>query len=306
MLDAADAWVRHLYRPKRVLFSGNQPPFTAFWTPHFVTQQCFDVPKNVLLASRAHRDRETPDGKDLLTLVTPDNDGNVIREESFGGDGATLGTNGSPCSISPTHTTGSYWLDHTFTDATNHYTRTSQYKDTAGNATGSLNFYSSDNDFDETSGRLLRSRDTAGIETSYEYDTSGRITWITPGAGHGAWIQYEYELASTSPSGRAQVTITQRENGSTTGVLTQAIIEYDALGRVFRERRLLKDGTWSTTDTRYDFAGRKNKVSVTAAWSGHGVAPSKWTTTTYDAFGRPLTVTTPDDKTTTSPTPAPA
>ncbi|MGZ5446428.1 MAG: hypothetical protein ACXW5U_32325, partial [Thermoanaerobaculia bacterium] len=91
----------------------------------------------------------------------------------------------------------------------------------------------------------------------------------------------------------------QRPNGSTTVALARNSVEYDGLGRVYRENQLLADNWWNTTDTRYDHAGRKWKLSSTESWVSDTASPSNWTTTTYDAYGRPLSVVTPDGKSTT-------
>lgn len=298
MLQGSDAWVLGTDSGRQVgIVTGT--PMNWVFDPLTVTQNCFDVARNFLLRRRTLvDDAETPVGKDLLAVYTADSDGNLAREEYFGGDSASLSQVQNPCAVPTPHATGTFWIDHSVVEATGHYTRRTQYKDTFGAASGTLNYYVRDTDFDQHTGRPWKSRDSAGIVTTFDYDALGRLTWVKPDSGHGAWTEYEYRPATTSSSGRAEVAVRHRPNGSTTGVLAESLIEYDALGRIFRERKRLQDGSWSTSDTRYDHAGRKAKVSVTTAWGGHSAEPSRWTTTTYDAFGRPLTITTPDAKST--------
>ena len=282
MLNASDPWVLGTYTSQTTTEGG----ITAY------SQACFDVARNFILRSRVMKS-STAGINDLLTVHTPDADGSLIREEWFGGDTQTLST-ASLCSMAlPAHTAASFRIDHTYQYGTR---RTSQYKDTAGGTTGGLGFYTLDVDIDPSTGLPSRSRDTAGLYTDYTYDALGRLTWMKPQSG--AWTQYDYRLAMNLAKGRSEVAIYQRPNGSTTSALARHSYEYDGLGRLYREARLRADNWWSFTDTRYDHAGRKAKVSSTESYVSDTAEAFNWTTTTYDPYGRPLLITAPDGKTT--------
>ena len=286
MLGASDPWVLGTSMWQRITENSVKARIDT----------CYDKSTGFLLRKRSLKSGETVGGNDLLSVYTPDSQGNLAREEHFGGDGQTVST-ASLCSMAlPAHTATSFRIDHTYQYGA---LARSQYKDAAGGTTGGLGFYTVDVDVDLSTGLPTRSRDVAGIYTDLEFDTLGRITWTKPQAGHGAWTQYDYRLAANLASGRAQVAVYQRPNGSTTGVLARNSVEYDGLGRVYRENQLLADNWWNTTDTRYDHAGRKSKVSSAESWVSDTASPSNWTTTAYDAYGRPVSVTTPDGKVTT-------
>ena len=282
MLNASDPWVLGTYTSQ----STSEGGITAY------TQACFDVARNFLVRSRVLKG-STAGLNDLLSVNTADADGNLVREEWFGGDTQTLST-ASLCSMAlPLHTAASFRVDHTYQYGVR---RTSQYKDTAGGTTGGLGFYTLDVDVDASSGLVTRSRDTAGLYIDYEYDSLGRLTWTKPQSG--AWTQYDYRAAMNQARGRSEVAIYERPNGSTTSALARNSQEYDGLGRPYRQASLRADNWWSIADTRYDHAGRKAKVSSLESYVSDSTPASNWTTTTYDPYGRPVVITAPDGTTT--------
>lgn len=277
-LNASDPWVLGTYTSQ----STSEAGVTAY------TQACFDVARNFLLRSRVLKG-STAGLNDLLSVYTADADGNLVREEWFGGDTQTLSTS-SLCSMAlPAHTAASFRVDHTYQYGIR---RTSQYKDTAGGTTGGLGYYTVDVDVDPSTGLITRSRDVAGMYTDYEYDSLGRLTWTKPQSG--AWTQYDYRAAMNQTRGRSEVAVYQRPNGSTTAALARHSQEVDGLGRPYREAKLRADNWWSIIDTRYDHAGRKSKVSSSESYVSDSTPAANWTTTTYDPYGRPVTITTPD------------
>ena len=293
MLSANDAWVLSTYTGTRVTENGIAATAKA----------CFDPQKNFLVRERLYKSG-LAGSADLLTVYTADAHGNVAREESFGGDHQTISTAALCTMAPPAHSAYSFRTDHTYEHGA---LKTSQHKDTAGGTAGGLDFYVVDNDIDQSTALISAVRTasgstagtaTAGFYTSYHFDALGRLTWIMPQAGHGAWTQYDYRQAANLNSGRAQVAVYRRPNGSTTGVLARNSIEYDGLGRIYRENELTADGWWNTKDTRYDHAGRKLKVSSTESWVSDTAQPSNWTSYTYDAFSRPVSITSADGKVT--------
>ncbi|MCP4683921.1 MAG: hypothetical protein GY867_00600, partial [bacterium] len=165
--------------------------------------------------------------------------------------------------------------------------RSSQYYDENGVA---LAFRSLDLTIDQSTGLVRESRDMAGLVTLYERDEMGRLTWVKPEVGHGAWIQYVYTRA-TSSTAPAKVEILHRPNGSETATaLARSAIHFESFGRVWKEQRLMPGVGWSSRETRYNGMGWKSQVSEYSADT-----PAGWTRyLDYDPFGRPRTIRPPD------------
>jgi len=125
------------------------------------------------------------------------------------------------------------------------------------------------------------SRDSAGLATTYEYDTLGRLTAVLPAAGHDGRTRYFYTRA-TSSSVLAKVDI-HHQNNAGTATLAESRILFDALGRVWKEEQRLPGG-WSTRETLYDGLGQKSYVSEQGTL-GEGTSFQE-----YDPFGRPRRV----------------
>jgi YD repeat-containing protein len=84
------------------------------------------------------------------------------------------------------------------------------------------------------------------------------------------------------------------ESNSGNGLKSVAL--YDGLGRMWRVAGY-EGSTWAIKDTKFDGLGRVSQVSnpYRAADPGSASPPSGlWTTTEYDALGRPIKGTTPD------------
>ena len=87
---------------------------------------------------------------------------------------------------------------------------------------------------DSNTGLVRRSRDAAGVETVFVYDTLGRLTSRRP--ADTAWTDYSYQLPTqASPGLLPIVTIKDCPNGQTgcsgATLLTWQRYDYDALGR---------------------------------------------------------------------------
>ncbi len=96
---------------------------------------------------------------------------------------------------------------------------------------------------DSKTGWITSSRDTAGLQTSYLYDSLGRPTSITaPG---------ETVTAVSYPS--PVQTIATRNGGP--GLSTYEEYDYDGLGRTVRERRLMPGSRYAKRYTKFDPAG---------------------------------------------------
>ncbi len=259
---------------------------------------CFDPATGFLERRRMLKNSTARSADDLLVVYSdqPPYDGNVDREEYYGGDGGGLAT-GNLCSLALP--APSYRIDHSYEYGA---LKSSRYVDAAGAA---LSFSLVDRAIDPNTGYVRASRDTAGIQTDFEYDTSGRLTWERPSAGHGAWIEHRYFRRGSLDYARVETY--RRPNGSTSGVLARESLRFDDLGRPFLEKRLLADGTWAQRKTVWDAMGRKVWVSE---WYPNATPDAAMSKTVYaycgdhdwdpntpeacDPFGRPLRITPPD------------
>lgn len=245
------------------------------------TQTCYQGQTGFLAWTRTHRNGSGPQATDVLTVFTRDGQGNVTREEHYGGDSGGLPATSQTgsCTLSGLPTTD-YRIDHGYQSGSR---RASQYTRANGTA---MPFFSLNLAIDASTGRPVSSTDPAGIATSFEYDGLGRLTWSKPASGHDAWTEYAYAKA-TSSSALAKVTIRRRANGSKTGaVREEAEIGFDAFGRVSQDRKKLPGGVWATVATRYNAMGWVFDVSERMAGT-----PTKGTRhLDYDPFGRPRTI----------------
>jgi RHS repeat-associated protein len=239
---------------------------------------CFEAPTGFLLRQRALKG-SSEGANDIVQRFTRDTAGNLTGQESFGGDTQSLGTT-SLCSL--TLPANQYQVDHTYVYGTR---ATSQHS--------TMSFKSLDQDIDLNTGLPKTSRDTTGLATGYTYDSSSRLTWVTPAAGQGGKTQYAYANA-TSNSALANVSIKNWNNAGTTQ-LAASEIDFDAFGRAWRSKQLLANGDWSIQDTLYDAMSRKTSVSETQGLAELLAGTSqKKTTFTYDGFGRPIVISPPD------------
>jgi YD repeat-containing protein len=231
--------------------------------------------------------RGGPLSNDLYTFYTYDDSGNRIEEKVAGGDAEPLsGSGGSPCDA-PASVPYKIAYQYAFGVG-----RESKYE--------GVSFKSVDLDIEPATGRAIASRDAAGVRTTYEYDNMGRVTAMRPTGS--AWTQYVY--TSASPASPAAVTVYQWRASAAPilgSELTSARFYYDGFGRVIQQSRKMPE-TWSTVWTDYDVLGRKTlETTAQATFTGHFAsrptfAPStRWA---YDALGRTISVTQPDNKAT--------
>lgn len=236
------------------------------------------------------------DAHDLLTYFCRDSYGNVTSERHFGADGSSIASQN--CNATPSYAAGEYLINHEY----------SGYGPRTKSSYGGLSptMYFLDQTIDR-SGTPSSSRDTSGLQTNYGYDVLGRLTSVTPPGA--AWSEYVYKLPGETYNSTTvslpTVFVNVRGAGTTTSdpLLRQEKYEYDKLGRLIRQSHLGPDGNWSATQTSYDGVGRKLSVSEpestgTSAPTSPLTATLK-TTYTYDEFGRPTQVQSPDNSVTT-------
>ena len=215
---------------------------------------------------------------DLLTRFDQTG-GNITTERYFGGD-IQDASQWALCSA-PT-ASPRYQINRTYTFGS---VATEQYNGAP--------FYTSNSTIDPNTGFVATSNDTAGVSTTYNYDLDGRIVAARPTGA--AWTAYRYWRPGEQTTGAAAaVDVTDCGNGISTcasgssAFLRQQRVEFDAFGRVAREKRLLATGQFNTRETKYDALGRKSFVSEVV--EDNGTSPTVGTSFTYDAFDRPLTI----------------
>jgi RHS repeat-associated protein len=232
---------------------------------------------------------------DVLVVYTPNSEGNVEREEYYGGDGGGLSTTAAVCDVSPG--TSDYRIDHGYSFGVRD---SSFYVNGSGTP---LSFYTLKQSIDFSTGLATSSESEAGppsggnpaiagLVTSYEYDSSGRLTWAKPAAGHGAWVNYRY--TTDEDTGRRTVKVEHHLNGdqTTNGVIAEENSVVDDLGRLWLHRQRMPDGTWSEQQMLYNGMGWKASVSEVAAKGAANVAVTQHTD--YDPYGRPRKIIHPD------------
>jgi len=242
---------------------------------------CFDSATGFLDRVRTLKTGTTRGPNDLLAVFTRDTSGNRIRERYFGGDTQSLDTSGDCAFALPAD---QYAIEHTYQFGT---LKTSEYLDAAGTP---LSFKSVDQDIDLNTGLVRASRDTAAIQTDFEYDAMGRMRHSRPVSPHDGWTEFVYTRA-TLPTSLARTNTYRRANGCGGGgcaTLAQSETRYDSFGRLSEERTLMSSGSWSARVTTYNGQGWISTVSEL------GSPGSVTQYLNYDPFGRPGIIRPPD------------
>jgi RHS repeat-associated protein len=255
--------------------------------------------KPFILRKRVFTSGTSASATDLVSVYAHDSGGNTYLQQDYGGDTQSLGTT-ALCSLS-LPSTDSYRVQSLYQYGALKYSR---YHDGSGNP---LSFFTLDLDINQNTGLPTASRDTAGVQTNIEYDSRGRIAWLKPQTANpagGAWVEYTYTNFSGggSPT-RARARALSHPNNQPTGTpLAGEEYEYDWLGRLAVEKRLLPTQSWPASGpcttqcnqrlTTYNAMGWKDSVSE---WQGYN--PATVYTTLYvnfDPFGRPGIIRPPD------------
>jgi len=229
----------------------------------------------------------SPGANDLITLNTLGSDANLASETYYGGDttplpsGAATATN--LCNAIGSLGTAAYEILHTWQDGVQ---ATSQH---AGTTFKSLELTI------DRSGAVTMSKDTAEVPTSYNYDSAGRITSIVPTGAASTVYTYGNALLDANGALAQPAYATQTTGSGTTAI--ESVFQFDALGRVWREKKRMPDGTWSVRETLYDGLNRQIAVSELEQLTGSEfqfVPAAKTTYEGYDPFGRVGVITAPD------------
>jgi YD repeat-containing protein len=270
MLTPAQAWVLNTYTSETIMES------SVSRTSLF----CFDRTTGFLERVRRLQGI-APLTADTITRFSHGSTGNVIGTEWFGGDTQSVQTD-PLCGSGISSLAATYSMAHSYEAGS---LKTSQY--------GGVPFLSTDNTIDLPTGLVRIAEDSAGRATTMTYDTSGRITNSTaPGEAPTSFAHTNAILSGGSlVPAAASISANSSQGRGTFG----HIYQYDAFGRLWREKRLMPDDTWSVTETLYDALGRKKSVSE---WSPMPVpeftAVPNRTQFTYDALNRVTLKTAPD------------
>ncbi len=114
---------------------------------------------------------------------------------------------------------------------------------------------------DTTTGWVSSSRDSAGLATSYLYDSLGRVTQITPPPAGELRTFVCYEGPNATTAYRASSAQACPVSPGNAGVKTWEHFDYDGLGRNAREKKLVPGAGVSKRFRLYDAAGNAHFLS---------------------------------------------
>jgi hypothetical protein len=249
------------------------------------TEACFDG-AGLLTRQRTLRQYANADGSfarssnDLLAVYQRNSIGDIEEEKYYGGDCLQGGSceqalsADALCDLSlPAAPT--YHLLHTYKYGVR---ATSNYQ-----GPGGLSLSALDRTVDPT-GAITCEKDAAGASTCFTYNSMWRLKSVTPPVG--AVATYTYSNA----------TDTVRAEASAARSDTLTTFQFDGFGRLWREKRRMPDSSTSISETHYDAEGRTDSTSELQKLQGaeSQFVPSFKTSFTFDEFGRPRTVTSPD------------
>ncbi|MEM8962984.1 MAG: hypothetical protein AAGD38_15990, partial [Acidobacteriota bacterium] len=267
-------WILDTYTEMRTVEDGQ----TA------VQEFCFDTSTGFLSRARTLAGA-TRGPTDLLNVFVQEsgNTGRVAIDRLYGGDSQTFmdGSYTSLCDMdvpSPER----YRLVHSYTSGVLAKTTAVDPCDNG------FEVELVDLTIDANTGFVSRSRDVADVETSFFYDTIGRLTSERP--PQSGWVFYEHVLPNLGQPHLTPQVVTRVCNPgggcNDTGALALSRVESDGLGRTTSEHISLPSGTDEQVRTyTYNALGWLTAVSV---WN------DSTKTTTYDLFdrfGRPGRIT---------------
>ncbi len=213
---------------------------------------------------------------DVLQVFQRDGAGNVTTESHYGGDNQNLAVNA--CALTPP-ASAVYQFTHTYAGGVRSKTSV-----TAGTALNLL-----DLTIDGSTGLPSFSRDAAGKQTGFSYDTLGRMTTMDPADDLLTVATY---CTATSvpacPAGvRAQVVASRKATVGGSDV-TAIRSRFDDWGRLISdEMRMPPAGTFVGRTYAYNALGWRTYSSEQGTAYGTSFL-------NFDAFGRPRTVRPPD------------
>jgi RHS repeat-associated protein len=261
------------------------------------TEACFDGTTGFLSASRTLKNTgSTPavarSSSDVMAWFT-DGGGVVSKEEYFGGDVQANLVDTALCGMTKP-LAAEYTIGHTYSHGAR---ATSAYYDGTTALAPLI--------LDRTIGAAgfpVSERDSSGLETTYTYDSSGRVRTVQPPGTSPVTYTYGFALTGVGPIGFQPASVTV-DRGD-----TKALYQFDSLGRPWRELHQVPDGGggtfWSMHQMDRDAAGRVIAEStperISDPLSDLGFVPPKTTTFRYAQEGFLAGVTRPDGSVTSS------
>lgn len=144
--------------------------------------------------------------------------------------------------------------------------------------------------YNQYTGLVTSSVDPNGLETDYTYDYLRRPLSVSQKNGSTTGQSISYTYVDAAPFSSTVKTTINSSNA------VQWISSIDGLGRTLTTTVENASGTtFSIVSNNYDLVGRAYKVSNPYVTGG----PSNWTTTNFDALGRPTSVKLQDSSQTT-------
>lgn len=277
-------WLFGTYTERRLTAAGE----TA------VTEACFED-DGFLSATRVLTagNRSNTDVLKLYVASTSGGNGFPIREHVFGGDANPVTFNNSYtdlCGMTMPSNTNAVYRTHS-TYSSGMLATSTAVDPCSGSPEDVLSL--TDQTIDASTGLVVSSRDTAGVQTSFSYDARGRLITEKPAAS--AWTSYTFQLpTSSSPTLVPKLTIKSCPNGSATctdsSALTWQQLEYDGLGRLKIERIRLPGTTTLDENARMLSYNARGWKSAETVWGAEADVTSgaalKTTYDQYDPFGR--------------------
>jgi RHS repeat-associated protein len=241
--------------------------------------------------------------KDLLTLPTTagaelavgdpntGNAGDIRTESKYEGDitcpaGAASYATGNVCYKKVTDfgaTSGVFEESYTY----QHVTVGSQeyvLPYLATRKVGAFNWKAEDREVDASTGLTRFTKDPNGVKTTFDYDTLGRLTTVTPDSIADPNGPTELAASLAYPD----IWTTTLEQAISTSDKIYSKFSFDTLGRLIRIDKRQADGILATQKTQFDIAGR---VTWQCEWGDPNTAvgdPNRGTTFDYtDPFSGP-------------------
>jgi hypothetical protein len=210
--------------------------------------------------------------QDLLAVFTRNVNGNLVREQYFGGDMNSAAPTNFSCG--GVLTGESYAVAHDYQYGSLKTSKHEQAENT---------FDLADHEIDLNTGvvsksyRFRTSGSFDGITTEYRYDKLGRLKQVKDPRS-----RTDYSYQNQPP----KITVSDYDTANSPVLVRTSAAEFDVLGRVVRETRSMPENVTAERKTKYDSLGRKVEVTDWGA-----TVPTVFT---YDLFGRPIRVRAPD------------
>jgi RHS repeat-associated protein len=145
--------------------------------------------------------------------------------------------------------------------------------------------------YDYYLGQAINTQDLNGVVAAgYHSDFLDRLTQIRRAIGTAAENQttFQYDDDNRTISTKSDL------GAISDNVLVSSVI-YDGLGRTIESRRFESGTSFISVQTQYDGAGRAYKISNPFRTISSQSENPVWTTETFDALGRVISVMTPDN-----------